>query len=135
MKMTRTEYLLAELIGLQTGEMATDVITRIDQEIKPEKVALDQKEASDSEVLAIYNAYPTKCPKTGRLTGKSSKDKKKIMTLLKTTTCQTLLQKIESYVRDCKEHDVYLKNFSTFLNNIPDDTTTITPKADHPYYR
>jgi hypothetical protein len=30
---------------------------------------------------------------------------------------------ISNYVEDCKKHNVYLKNFATFLNNLPEEET------------
>lgn len=70
----------------------------------------------------VYKAYPTKCPVAGRPTGKSSKDKEKIKRLLKLKTEEELISIIKRYVKECTESNVYLKNFSTFLNNLPDYT-------------
>lgn len=70
----------------------------------------------------IYALYPTKCPKSGRPTGKSYKDKEKIARMLrdKRTSEEMMSAIIQRYVKDCMEHDSYVKNFSTFLNNLPD---------------
>lgn len=68
----------------------------------------------------IYNKYPSKCPVKSRSTGKSSKDKDKISRLLKTNSKEHLLLTIETYVNDCIKSKTYLKNFATFLNNLPD---------------
>lgn len=66
----------------------------------------------------VYNIYPGKCPKTGRSTGKCTKDKKRISTLLKTES--NVKERIEYYLQDCKRHDIPLKNLGTLLNNLPE---------------
>lgn len=88
-------------------------------------LAFDEVEKQESEKVVIdrvYKAYPTKCPVAGRPTGKSSKDKEKIKRLLKLKTEEELISIIKRYVKECTESNVYLKNFSTFLNNLPDYT-------------
>lgn len=68
----------------------------------------------------IYDLYPSKCH-SGRSTGKSkNKDLEKITKLLKDYSVEHLTKVIEWYIDDCKKTNTYLKNFSTFLNNIPD---------------
>ena len=83
---------------------------------KPGTVGADLELA----VKHVYDAYPSKCIITGRITGKSSKDKDKIATLLKTNSEHKLIDIINRYVEDCKAHNCYIKNFSTFLNNLPE---------------
>lgn len=68
----------------------------------------------------IYKLYPTKCIIKNSSTGKSKTNKGKIKTLLKEYSEDNLVNAINVYLADCKKHKVYLKNFSTFLNNIPD---------------
>lgn len=75
-------------------------------------------EKSTSEVDEIYRLYPTKCPVGGRSTGKGAKDKAKIAKVLKTG--YPLKAAVAFYIGDCKRSGVFLKNFSTFLNNLPD---------------
>lgn len=53
-------------------------------------------------------------------TGKSSNDKEKIKRLLTTMSKEELEFTIKSYVEECVRNDVFLKNFSTLLNNLPD---------------
>lgn len=72
------------------------------------------------DVEEIYKAYPTKCVTKGSLTYKSSKNKKQIEELLKTISKDDLIKTIEKYVEDCRKHKLFMKNFSTFLNNPPD---------------
>lgn len=75
---------------------------------------------SKDDVDEVYKAYPTKCIITGRSSGKSSKDKERIKRLLRKNTKEKLVSTVEKYLEDCKENKVYMKNFSTFLNNLPD---------------
>lgn len=71
----------------------------------------------------VYAEYPTKCVVSGRPTGKSrKKDIVTIKRLLKRGdyTEEQLISIIRRYVDECRQHQSYTKNFSTFLNNIPD---------------
>lgn len=76
----------------------------------------------------LYAMYPSRCPVSRRATGKSSKDKERLERLLKAHTEEELAYKIKRYVKECTEQDSYIKNFATFLNNLPDysDTTNET---------
>lgn len=84
-------------------------------------------EALPEEVDAVYSAYPTRCVVQGRNLGKSSADKKKIARLLKDNSKDKLIKTIERYVEDCKRDKVYMKNFGTFLNNLPEYTLEEKP--------
>lgn len=68
----------------------------------------------------IYKLYPSKCIVKNSPTGKSKKDKDKIKTLLKNNSADHLKKVIIWYVDECKKNNTYMKNFSTFLNNLPD---------------
>lgn len=85
---------------------------------------ISNKDTSIQEAAdRIYDRYPTKCVVSGRSTGKSrKKDLATIIRLLKKGeyTEETLASVIDRYINDCKQHSSYIKNFSTFLNNIPD---------------
>ncbi len=72
------------------------------------------------EIEEIYNSYPTKDFINNRSTSKSGKDKLKIAMLLKQKSKQELLKIIETYITECKQTKTFIKNFSTFLNNLPD---------------
>lgn len=72
------------------------------------------------EIDRIYKAYPSRCPFRDRATSKSSRDKEKIETLLKTHSADELVELINLYVEDSKKSESYISNFSTFLNNLPD---------------
>lgn len=78
----------------------------------------DNNNKNEEEINNIYNIYPSKCPISSRSSGKSSKDKEKIGRLLKKGIM--LKPIIERYVKECTETKTYIKNFSTFLNNVPD---------------
>jgi predicted phage replisome organizer len=76
---------------------------------------------NNNDIEEIYKKYPTKCPIKSSNTGKSSNNKDKIKTLLKAgNTKDELIETIDLYVKDCKKTDTYIKNFGTFLNNLPD---------------
>lgn len=68
----------------------------------------------------IYALYPAKTnTRDGvRSTGKCSKDKYRIASLLRDHTPEQIKRSITKYVEE--QGGEYLKNFSTFLNNIPE---------------
>lgn len=78
------------------------------------------KEQINNTIDFLYNLYPSKCVIKKNSTGKSSNDKIKIKSLLKNISKEDLKITIEKYVLDCKENKVFMKNFKTFLNNLPD---------------
>lgn len=84
-----------------------------------EKVSKDTQK-KDSIVDALYSLYPTKCPVSGRATGKCSKNKRQIESLLKNRDASDVEFIIRDYITDCKNHNTYIKNFTTFLNQFPD---------------
>lgn len=83
----------------------------------------DNKEpakVSKSDIDYLYDLYPTKCPNRGRSTGKCRKDKEKIKSLLKNISKDELEYTIKAYVKQQADEGGWLKNFSTFLNQLPD---------------
>jgi DNA-binding MarR family transcriptional regulator len=74
----------------------------------------------NSDIDYLYDLYPTKCPNRGRSTGKCRKDKEKIKSLLKNISKDELEFTIKSYVKQQTDEGGWLKNFSTFLNQLPD---------------
>ena len=80
------------------------------------------KEKTKAQAEDVYKAYPTKCPVSQRSTSKSSKDKDKIASLIKKReyTPEGLTNVIHAYIQECEGSKTFVKNFSTFLNNIPD---------------
>lgn len=79
----------------------------------------------------IYNAYPTKCVVRGAANGKGKKDKEKIKSLLEEYSKDHLIKVINWYIEECKKSNTYMKNFGTFLNNLPDiEETTELAKSE-----
>lgn len=116
-----TNYLLARLVarveGSEVASVLQDAIEICKQaEKKPEP------DIDDADVLEVYKAYPTTdVSNQGRSTGKCSRDKSTIRTLLKTHTKEALIRCIENYVYEARVHGSYIKNFSTFLHNLPEE--------------
>jgi hypothetical protein len=82
----------------------------------------DSAMVSDVQVQYVYSQYPGRCPVSGRMLGKSAKDKQRIQKLLKTRqyTVEDLVSVQRAYIEDCDRNQTYAKNYATFLNNIPD---------------
>ena len=98
----------------------TDSNTDEKEDTNVSKKESKKKTTFSEDVEYLYSLYPPKCPKRNMSTGKSSNDKKKIESLLKTMSKEELEFTIKSYVEECVRNDVFLKNFSTLLNNLPD---------------
>lgn len=92
-------------------------------------MAREEPVADKEDVDAVYSSYPTRCVVNGRNLGKSSSDRGKIARLLKDKTRDQLVRTIQRYVDDCKRDKVYMKNFGTFLNNLPEYDLTEKPKT------
>ena len=91
------------------------------KELKNDKNDKEEKNIYvNSDIDSVYKQYPTKCPVNSRALSKSQKDKNKIKTLLKKHTAEELIKIIQTYIEECKRSKTYVKNFSTFLNNLPD---------------
>ena len=94
--------------------------------------------ANQEQVDYIYRLYPNKCPVRGASSGKSLKNKQKIARLLTIEgySYGYITYAIERYVDDCIKNRVYMKNFGTFLNNIPDycDDNSPLVKSDEERY-
>ena len=108
-------YLLARSISLQTGEAINEIIS--------DAVASTEDEApevTDDSIEKVYKQYPTKCPIRGTATGKCAKNKAQIRKLLKDHTADELVCIIDRYVRECVDAQIFIKNFGTFLNQLPD---------------
>ena len=81
----------------------------------------NKNENFDSDIEKIYNQYPTKCPVRNSSTGKTRKTNfAQIKKLLKDYEPEKLIEIIKRYEAECIKNKTYIKNFSTFLNNIPD---------------
>jgi hypothetical protein len=76
---------------------------------------------SVQEIDLVYSNYPSKCPISKRPTGKSSKCKDKIKKHLQDgMTKEQLIELQEMYIASCERTDTFIKNYMTFLNNLPD---------------
>ena len=79
-----------------------------------------KKKLPVEDINEVYNAYPAKCVIRGASTGKSTSNKKKIGAMLKSINKDDLILIIKKYISECKKDNIYMKNFTTFLNNLPD---------------
>lgn len=91
-------------------------IDSINKQYNKETLEQNNKETID----LIYSLYPSNCPNRKSSTGKCSKDKIKIEQLLKTRSKDELETIINNYIEDCNKSGTYLKNFGTFLNQLPE---------------
>jgi len=114
-------YLLARLVvkleGIEPDKLSEDIQKRFP---KPKKITPIGEKIDAETVDRIYALYPTKCPISGRSTGKSAKDKVRISKLLMVLTEEQFTSIIKQYLEESQKSVSYIKNFSTFLNNIPD---------------
>jgi hypothetical protein len=144
-------FLLASLLELKTDDTAEYWLGLAEKYADGEHNAQDaseqakaaKSEALEASVEEIYAMYPTKCPNRGVSTGKCSKDKARIRTLLKKKSKEEIMQSVSQYLEDCRTSGQYLKNFGTLLNNLPEvvdeeklfaDLPTELP-TQHPEYR
>ena len=125
-------YLLAKTVARAENKPVEAVIA---EALGATKKASDKKpqETDNEAVERVYGAYPTKCPISGRSTGKCSKNKKQIATLLKTRGEQDMIDTIKQYLTECLSSRTYIKNFGTLLNQFPEkkqDAPAIQPKRE-----
>lgn len=75
---------------------------------------------NEAEINRLYALYPGKTETNAgvRSTGKCSKDKQRIAALLRSHTIEQIERSITMYLEE--QGGRYLKNFSTFLNNLPE---------------
>lgn len=78
------------------------------------------KEYINTCIETLYLLYPTRCTLRNTATGKGSKNKIQIEKLLAKNTFEELQEIFNLYLDDCKQGKKYLKDFTTFLNNLPD---------------
>lgn len=101
---------------------------------KEQQKNTNNNDKNEEEIINnIYSAYPTKCPIRGSSNGKSEKSREKIKRLLDKYSSENLLKIIKGYIDDCEKNNVYMKNFDTFLNNLPTEfLNTETEKQTQP---
>lgn len=122
---------LTDLLSEFKGDVYVNNQVRLIMRMAKDAFSIEGQEIGipDESVDAVYSAYPTRCIINSRSLGKSSADKKKIARLLKDNSKEKLIKTIERYVDDCKRDKVYMKNFGTFLNNLPEYDLTEKPKT------
>lgn len=99
-----------------------------------EKKVIKEKTTSD-DADKIYSLYPAKCPFRGASLGKCSKNKVKIDSLIRSNSYSSVFSAVSSYLSDCKQHKVYLKNFTTLLNGLEiDKVLLVKPNNDEVSY-
>ena len=114
-----TEYLLIQIAASLTEKPAEKLYDGYEEQRA--KRVRDASPIDEDDVLAIYAAYPARDPSNqNRSLCKCSKDKQRIRLLLRMYTKEELLQAIESEIKENIDTGKWLKNFSTFLNNLPD---------------
>lgn len=107
--------LLARIAGNMTGTDYKTLLMEAETDVSASPGATD----SDA-VEMVYRAYPGKCPVRGTATGKSARNKEQIKRLLKDHSADDLVFIINRYIDDCTAGQCYIKNFGTFLNQLPD---------------
>ena len=115
---TKKRQSTGQSMGQSMGESMGESIVSINKQYNKEQETIKQQTI---DIENVFSVYPTKCPIKGRQTGKGKKDKDKIKKLLADYTVEELKQIIKEYVDNSKATKTYLKNFGTFLNNIPDN--------------
>lgn len=86
---------------------------------KEKKKIPQKKKSSDEDVEKLYSLYPAKCPVRDSYTHKSEKCKAKIKSLLTKHKAEELEAIMRRYVEETYGKH-YLKDFMSFLNNLPD---------------
>ena len=108
-------YESEELQGGMQGGMQGGSVQEEDKEKEEEK-----EEYTKKDIDFIYSLYPTVCKVQNRATGKNSKNKTKIKSILKENSIEELESIIKGYLINSKLSESYIQNFGTFLNNLPD---------------
>lgn len=135
MAISISDALMAMLIAKGTDQDPKDILVEAarlaksaSKESKKDPAVEQQLE---SDISDIYAAYPSRDDRRGASTGKCEKCRVKIRQLLtrksKPMTKEHILTAMRHYLDDCTASGAYIKNFQTFLNNIPDVVSTETP--------
>lgn len=116
-----TDFLLMLIAASMTKKSPKDIYAAYEAQrpaTEPKKPSLH--EYTEQDIHDIYRAYPSRdAANKNRRTGKSLADKDLIRRRLKTYTKEQIMEAIDDEVEENK-HGKWLKNFSTFLNNLPD---------------
>ncbi len=105
------------------------------QDLAPPNKKLYGVDKAERSVLSAwvdecYKLYPTKCSIKNVSTGKNHKNKSKIESIILDVGYETVKVVILGYLKECRDEKVWLKNFSTFLNNFPDPEIYADLKAE-----
>lgn len=121
-----TDYFLATIAAALTkrdvGEVLADAAAYASRSLKQTDKGEKNNQKADlrETVSRLYRLYPSKTIRNNIKvsTGKCVADKRRIERLLKEHTAQEIEDAILQYLDETK--GVFLKNFSTFLNNLPE---------------
>lgn len=94
--------------------------TKFEMEFSQGKSKKITCQISETRIDEIYKMYPSKCIVSGRSLGKSFSDKDKIKRQCKKYGDAYIEKAIKFKIDECRRNNVFMPNFSTFLNNIPD---------------
>lgn len=114
---------LASIHSEQNGLAVEEVLTKWAETAERLWPETKSKRSSSADVEEVYASYPSKDVNNGgRPLGKGQKDKQIIKSLLTDGgySKDELLQLIKQEVTARQETGAYLRNFSTFLHNLPD---------------
>lgn len=106
------------MLKLHDGKISVTEATDEVMKLNKEKEII--KKIPQADIDEVYKSYPTRCVVRGAHLGKSWSNKKQIERVLQKREKEDILYTINRYVNECREKKVYMKNFSTFLNNIPE---------------
>lgn len=109
------------------------IYSKVEAEYPSTKVYPSIKKLHE-EIDNLYNSYPTTDPNNNnRSIAKGSKSKTKIEQLIRsgTYTIESLRAVQAGYLAGCARTKTYLKNYMSFLRDIPELVEPAKPKDDH----
>ena len=116
---TKTKSKLVDSVEIEGGTH-TPTVGGSDTPTVQVQVQVQEKGEVEQAIDLIYSLYPTKCKTRNSSTGKTEKNKDQIKKLLKTYSVDKISNIIKRYTLESDKDKVYMKNFGTFLNNLPD---------------
>ena len=119
--------------GLKSAEIRASKIQALLQAPLKQNEPNETK-VNETKVNEIYNIYPTSdINNNDRPTHKCSKNKKQIERLILNKTYDVVYTVLSGYVKECDDKKVWLKDFTTLLNQFPDENTYKPEKSDDSY--
>lgn len=120
-------YLVARFVAHQIGSSVEALLSEAKEYYKTPTSKEPTLEVDSEDVRRIYDLYPAKDVRGGgRSTGKCTKDRKKIERLLRYHEAKDLEKMVSDYLCNCDSSGSYIKNFSTFLNSLPEKPEKVT---------